>query len=31
MFNYMDKNNNKVIDYKTFCNFMNGSGDVVQS
>jgi len=31
LFNYLDRNKNKLIDYKSFQNFMNGSADTVQS
>jgi len=31
LFNYFDRNKNKVIDYKSFQNFMNGSAGTVQS
>jgi Ca2+-binding EF-hand superfamily protein len=31
VFNYMDRNRNRVIDYKTFLSIINNSGDTGQS
>ena len=31
VFNYMDRNKNRVIDYKTFLSIVNSSGDAGQS
>lgn len=31
LFNFMDKNNTHVVDYKTFLSYMNGTNSVQES